>query len=219
MQEQSVEVSTAQVLQILTTEHAALQAVRSSTILEANGRTSLFIGTVSSAVVALAFLGRITEMSREFVFFALILLPSLIFIGVVTFLRCYQVSLEDLISIRGINRIRHYYTELAPSMEAYFIHSNHDDHRGVIHNMGARNMRLQQFLSTAGLVGVITGILTGVFVGLLISVLFGAPLEVCVAVGFLAVIACVYACSQYMKFRWEDMFARLDVKFPTGDET
>lgn len=218
MQEQSVEIGTAQVLQILTTEHAALQAVRSSTVLEANGRTNLFLGTVSSAVVALAFLGRITEMSSEFIFFALILLPSLIFIGVVTFIRCYQVSLEDLISIRGINRIRHYYTELAPTMESYFIHSNHDDHRGVIHNMGARNMRLQQFLTTAGLVGVITGILTGVFVGLAISVLLGVSLAVCIAIGFLAFAACVFACSQYMKFRWEEMFSRLDVKFPTDDE-
>lgn len=219
MQEQSVEIGTAQVLQILTTEHAALQAVRSSTILEANGRTNLFIGTVSSAVVALAFLGRITEMSEEFIFFALILLPSLVFIGLVTFIRCYQVSLEDLISIRGINRIRHYYTELAPSMQAYFIHSNHDDTQGIIHNMGARNMRLQHFLTTAGLVGVITGILSGVFIGLFVSVIFRLSLIVCVAVGFLTFIACVYACSQYMKFRWEEMFSRVDVKFPTQSES
>jgi hypothetical protein len=41
-------------LQALTTEHFTLQTARSATIMETNGRSTLFLSTVSSAVVALA---------------------------------------------------------------------------------------------------------------------------------------------------------------------
>jgi hypothetical protein len=44
-------------LQALTTEHFTLQTARSATIMETNGRSALFLSTVSSAVVALAFIG------------------------------------------------------------------------------------------------------------------------------------------------------------------
>jgi hypothetical protein len=37
----------------LTTEHYTLQAARSSTIIEANGRSSLFLSAVSGALLAL----------------------------------------------------------------------------------------------------------------------------------------------------------------------
>ena len=36
-------------LQILINEHTNLQAMRSATVFEANGRTNLFLGTVSSS--------------------------------------------------------------------------------------------------------------------------------------------------------------------------
>ena len=38
-------------LQALTTEHFTLQTARSATIMESNGRSALFLSTVSSAVV------------------------------------------------------------------------------------------------------------------------------------------------------------------------
>ena len=41
-------------LSALTTEHYTLQAQRSSTIVEANGRSQLFLSAVSGATVALA---------------------------------------------------------------------------------------------------------------------------------------------------------------------
>jgi hypothetical protein len=48
---------TSQLVAIMTTEHYNLQTGRSMTIAEANGRASLFVGAVSSGLVALAFEG------------------------------------------------------------------------------------------------------------------------------------------------------------------
>ncbi len=42
---------------LLTTEHYALQGMRSATIGEANGRASIFLGAVSAGLIALGFQG------------------------------------------------------------------------------------------------------------------------------------------------------------------
>ncbi len=84
-----------QILQVMTTEHFTLQTARASTVAEANGRASLFIGAVSSGVVALAFIGQVSQMGEVFFLFALVLFPSLIFLGFVTFDRVLQTALED----------------------------------------------------------------------------------------------------------------------------
>jgi hypothetical protein len=160
-----------------------LQAARSGTIFEANGRTNLYLGTVSSVVIALAFIGQVSEMNQSFLVFALILLPALIFMGIVTYIRVIQTGWEDGICSRGINRIRHYYLEVAPHMKDYFILSTNDDIQGVLRNMGAQPSRWQVVLSTAGLVSVINSLITAVFVGLLASTLLHPSLGVSVIVG------------------------------------
>ncbi len=48
-----------ELIAIVTTEHYNLQSGRSATIAEANGRATLFVGAVSSALVALALVGQL----------------------------------------------------------------------------------------------------------------------------------------------------------------
>jgi hypothetical protein len=59
-------------LSALTTEQLNLQTARMGTIAEANGRSTLYLGTLSSAVIALAFVG---QLGDTFYLFALTLLP------------------------------------------------------------------------------------------------------------------------------------------------
>jgi hypothetical protein len=218
MNEQPAKAKDSEILQILITEHSNLQVTRSSTIFEANGRTTLFLGTVSSSIVALAFIGQMSEMGQAFFTFALILLPSLIFLGLVTFIRVNQTGIEDMIAARGINRIRHYYTEVAPLIEDYFIMSTHDDMLGYLQNMGGQVSIFQQFVSTAGLVSVINSILTAVFTGLLIFSLLKASLFVCITAGVVVFAASVALYMRYIHRHWEENEAQMTVLFPSENE-
>jgi hypothetical protein len=114
-------------LQVMTTEHAALQAGRSATIFETGGRTAVFLGTVSSTLVALAFVGQISELGTAFFAFALVLLPTLFFLGLVTLEWALQLGIEDYIYAVGVSRIRHFYVEVVPQSERYFVGPTHDD--------------------------------------------------------------------------------------------
>jgi hypothetical protein len=218
MSEESTKGTEAKTLQILITEHTNLQTIRSATVFEANGRTTLFLGAVSSSIVALAFIGQMSSMGSAFYVFALILLPSLIFLGLVTFIRVNQTGIEDMIASRGINRIRHYYTQVAPDTEPYFILSTHDDMLGYVQNFGAQASIFQQFVSTAGLVSVINSILTAVFIGLLIFVLLNGSLLGCIVVGALVLVVSEALYMRFVHEHWKENEKQLKILFPSDPE-
>jgi hypothetical protein len=102
-------------LQIVATEHFTLQGARANTVAETNGRISIFLGTVSSTLIAVAFVGQMSNLGISFQAFALVLLPILLFLGTMTFGRVLQSSIEDYFYLGGINRIHHFYTAAVPS--------------------------------------------------------------------------------------------------------
>ena len=83
---------TSQLVAIMTTEHYTLQTGRSMTIAEATGRASLFVGAVSSRLVALALVGQLSHLGTAFLVFSLVVLPTLLVMGLITFERVLQVA-------------------------------------------------------------------------------------------------------------------------------
>ena len=107
---------TARAIQILTTEHFTLQGARANTVSETNGRIGIFLGTVSSTLIALAFVGQMSSLGMAFQVFTLILLTTLLFLGAATFGRVLESSIEDYFYLGGINRIHHFYAQVAPEV-------------------------------------------------------------------------------------------------------
>ena len=80
----------------VTTEHFTLQGARAATIAESTGRATMFLGAVSGGLVALGLFATATRVGSAFYAFGLIVLPTLAFIGLVTFERVLQSGIEDL---------------------------------------------------------------------------------------------------------------------------
>ena len=102
-----------ELLTALTTEHFTLQGARSQTASESASRASLYILSVSSALVALGFIGQASQIGATFDVFALTVLPTLYVLGVFTFVRVVECGAEDFRYGVAINRIRNYYKQLA----------------------------------------------------------------------------------------------------------
>src|SRR5215471_12975311 len=130
-QQHSLELNS-QLVTMMTTEHYTLQSAQAQEVADINGRNTLYIGAVSSALIALAFIGQISHVGTAFFVFSLVLFPSLFFMGLVTFERAIQSTYAVIVYARGINRIRHLYVEYAPQMQPYFILSSHDDSASVV---------------------------------------------------------------------------------------
>src|SRR5437588_5162790 len=108
-----------QLVSIMTTEHYTLQTGRSITTAETNGRASLFVGAVSSGLIALSFVGQNSHLGTAFFVFSLVVIPTLVFMGLITFERLLQSGSADYTYAHGVNRIRHLYLEYAPQLRPY----------------------------------------------------------------------------------------------------
>ena len=144
-------------LTVLTTEHFTLQGARSGTITESLGRTTIYLGSLSASLVADALVLQGGSAVDDFRLFALVILPALVFLGTVTFVRVLETGIEDAIYAQAINRIRQYYLELAGDDARYFLSGETTTYKGVSrtwacpHPPGARSSasRASSLSSTA----------------------------------------------------------------------
>lgn len=201
-------------LSFLTTEHASLQSARLTCIIELNGRVTGFLAAVSSAIVALAFVGQVTEFDMTFFLFALTLLPALAVLGGITFVRTLQNRIEDSYYARAINRIRHYYFEVAPHARSYLSLPWHDD-LGSLQSMAVHSSRTAPLLTMAGSIGFVNSVLLGVCAGLGAHLLFAWRVFAGTGAG-----AAVFAISLaihywYQRRRWRTVQAGFEDRFPS----
>ena len=174
---------------LLTTEHFTLQGSRASTISESSSRAALYVGALSSSLIALGFLGQASGFDTAFDIFALVVLPTVYLLGLFTHVRVVQSSIEDIFYGCAINRIRGVYRQLAGSEARYFLLGGHDDVYGVLANMGmGKPSRWQLYLTLATMVAVVNSVVGGTTVALAVRAL-GASLVVSVLTGGVALVA------------------------------
>jgi hypothetical protein len=187
-----------QLLTALTTEHFTLQGARAQTIAETSARASVYVFSVSSTLVALGFIAQISEIGDIFNTFALTVLPTLYFLGAVTYVRVVESAAEDYRYGMAINRIRHYYKEIAGDRADLFLLSGHDDPKGVFANMGIPfdNDRTPIFaFSTA--IDVLNSVVGGSAVAIALGALADASLGLAAGVGAAVAIASVLGWITY----------------------
>jgi hypothetical protein len=157
------------ILQFMTTEHFTLQTARAVANAEISSRLQLYLSTLSSTIIALALVAQLSELGVAFRVFALVLLPVVYFLGVVTLGRVLQASAERRIYGQGMNRIRHWYLEVAPQMERYFVLPATDDPWASLAALGIRvqgRAWWEGLMTAPAVIVVINSVLAGVFTGL-----------------------------------------------------
>jgi hypothetical protein len=165
-----------------TTEHFNLQTARAVTVSEANGRASIYLAALSGNLIALAFVGQVSRLGAAFYAFALILLPVLAFVGVVTFVRLVQSSIEDLAFANRIALLRSFYLRIAPELGPYLVVARPSASAPAGEERLAPSTR-QLTLTVAGMVAVVNSVVVAVCAGLLLEVAGVHSLAIPVAVG------------------------------------
>lgn len=183
----------------ITTEHFTLQGARAATIAESTGRASMFLASVSGGLVAWGLVATAAGIGGAFFAFGLVLLPTVAFVGYVTFERTLQSGIEDLGYARRIARLRAYYFDNAPELAPYLL-SVPPERR-----LDAQGLRtgyvLQAFRTVAGMVGVITAVLAGSEGGLAVAAAFDAP-AAALASGCVVALAVLFGLVRYERLEW-----------------
>lgn len=183
---------------LLTTEHYNLQTQRAATIGEANGRASIFIGALSAGLIALGFQG--TGRAAGTVTFQILVLTSLAFLGVVTFLRCVEISIDDWQFAGRITKLRATYIQLVPRLAELLLAATGAEQATAM--LTQRRQPFQMMLSVAGSIGVITSIVIGADAGVAV---YGchAPLVLAILCGAAIGVAAIIASGRFQQNRWK----------------
>ena len=185
---------------LLTTEHYNLQMQRVATISESNGRVSVFLGAVSAGLIALGFESstRGAGSVGRMIFQVLVLTP-LVFLGLVAFVRCLEIAIDDWEFVTRITRLRCTYDQLVPELAPLMSQAVADD--GLVAMLSPRWQPFQKMLSVAGSVAVITSVVVGGDAGVIV---FGVSrlLYLAIAVGAAAGALALGWASWYQWRHW-----------------
>jgi hypothetical protein len=183
----------------LTTEHFTLQGARAMTVAESTGRATMFLSSLSGGLIALGLVATATRLGTAFYAFALVLLPLLAFVGLVSFERTLQSGIEDYVYARRIARLRDYYFDQAPELLPYMLSVPPTEFLPLL---GLPRSRWQGWRSIAGMVAVITAALAGSAAGLLAAVAANHSLAAALPAGAAVGIAILWPLMRRQTAAW-----------------
>lgn len=186
----------------LTAEHYTLQSLRSSTIVEANGRSQLFLSAVSGATVAMALVAQLDTMGETFLVFAFTILPALLALGGTSYIRLADLAVHDAYYARAIGRIRSFYLTIEPEARQYWFISAGDDAHAVMRQAGQRHKRWHHLSHAATAIAAVLAILAGVLAGLALQTLADPGMGWAAVAGLVAAVAVLTILLVDQKRRW-----------------
>jgi hypothetical protein len=191
----------------LTTEHFVLQTAASATIFEAGSRSSLYVLSLSSSLVAIGFA---SQSPAVFMPFIAAVLPAVFLVGIFTIFRLVDITVENMRCLAGIAHIRGYYRALTPEAAMHF-----SAERGRWpETRAASELKLGTtiaFLTTsASVIAFINSFVAGAGVALLLIVSLGTAIAVALLAG--VAIAALIMLGFFAYERWR--FRQLMVVVP-----
>lgn len=189
----------AALMSALTTEHFVLQTASNSTISEAAARSSLYVFSLSSSLVAMGFM---SQSQAAFMPFVAAVLPALFLLGVFTTVRLVDTTLENMQYLAGIARIRSHYRTLSPEAEAWFA-PRHGRWPEAGNEPSLRlGMVFAFFGTTAAMVAFINSVVAGAGIALLADRLLGGGRQgVALACGAVSALALMLLFLFYQRWR------------------
>ncbi|MFE4951805.1 hypothetical protein ACFQ9V_17025 [Leifsonia sp. NPDC056665] len=184
----------------LLTEHFVLESARGITVSESSSRASLYLMTLSSALVAFGFLAA-TPFAAGFL---AVIIPVIVILGVFTYERLVQTSLEDVAALASIQRIRRYYGTLLPGAGRFFPIPPGSAPNELL-EIGQKGYSRGVFFTISSAIAIVNSIVAGVGVALLVYVL-GHSLVAAIVGGLatavvLALIHGAYQENRYLRQR------------------
>jgi hypothetical protein len=170
----------------LTTEQFVLQAARSANVGEMTGRGTIYMGAVSSTLIALGFLAQVVTHLDPFV---AAVLPAVFLLGEFTFAALVRNTLENLVLLAQMQRIRGYYATLVPEADQFFGPAAQQERfSAAMATVGLRARPVGLLFTGASVLAAINSIVGGIGVALLAAKIASLATGAALAIGSTAAV-------------------------------
>jgi len=177
----------------LLTEHFVLESARGITVSESAGRSTLYLTTLSSSLVAFGFLAH-TPFALGYL---ATVLPVVVLLGVFTYERLVETSLEDVVALAAMQRIRRYYGRLLPGADHYFAMPAGRHAANELLDIGRAPSWHRLLFTVSSAVGFANSIVAGAGIAVLVNILWASDLvSIATGVGAASVIAVAHVAHQ-----------------------
>jgi len=197
----------------LVTEHFVLQAARGAMIGEMVGRGSIYLGTVSSALIAFGFIAQ-TEL--RLAPFVAAVLPALFVLGELTFVALLRDSFQNIEFLRRIQKIRGYYRGLLPEAEEFFDPPGRDRETASEMATVGLGRGVALLFTGASVIAAVNSILGGAGLALLLAYTSRLDEAVVATVGVLAAVLLFGLHLAYEHWRGGDVVRLQPGRVPPG---
>ena len=190
----------------LLTEHFVLESARGITVNESSSRASLYLMTLSSSLVAFGFLAQ-TPLAFGFLG---VIIPVVVLLGIFTYERLVETSLEDVVALASIQRIRAYYSTLLPGAEVYFPVPTGRRAPNELLEIGRTWSWRGVLFTTSSAVAVVNSIVAGSGIALAVDLLAFSGTEA-IVIGVIAAVVMIVLHGSYQMRRYrtvQTMMAR-----------
>jgi hypothetical protein len=181
----------------LLTEHFVLESARGITVNESSSRASLYLMTLSSSLVAFGFLSS-TPIAFGFLG---VIIPVVFLLGIFTYERLVETSLEDVVALASIQRIRRYYATILPGADAYFPLPAENRAPNELLEIGRKASWRGILFTTSSAIAVVNSIVAGSGIALALDVLAFTGLQA-ISAGLVAAIAMAFLHGLYQSHRY-----------------
>jgi hypothetical protein len=161
------------------TEHFVTQAARAAIVGEMTGRAMIYMGAVSSSLIAFGFLAPTADLAP----FVAGVLPALLLFGELTFAALLRNTVENVVLLRHMQDIRSFYRALAPDDHNVFDPPHADPaFVAAVGTIGLRHAPAQALFTGASTIAAVNAMIGGVGAALILWYV-GAAVAVAIAVG------------------------------------
>jgi hypothetical protein len=192
------------ILTAVAAEHFAMQGVVSTSVNEQQARASMFLFSVSGALVALGILAQ----SDKFLLFTAAIIPALYLMGLLTTLRLVDVGIESLQSLVTVAKIRKYYRSLGEPAGSLFEEQLGRWPEGELDSGHVIGKILGVLTTAASMIACVNGFIGGAGIAILLYQVARTSLTVSCLVGVLFAIGQIMIVYVYQSWRFK-MIARL----------
>jgi uncharacterized membrane protein YciS (DUF1049 family) len=185
------------ILTALTAEHFVMQGVIGASVNEQQARASMFLFSVSGALVAIG----IVAQSDKFLLFTAAVIPALYVMGLLTILRLVDVGMESLQAEITVAKIRRHYRSLGAPAESLFEEPLGRWPEGKLDSGHVIGEVLGLLTTAASMIACVNGFIGAAGIALLLYHVAQASLAVSTLVGVLFAIGQIVAVYVYQMWR------------------
>ena len=184
----------------LMNEHFVLESARGITVSEASSRAALYLTTLSSSLVAFGFLAQ-TDYALGFL---MVIIPVIFLLGIFTYERLVETSLEDVAALDAIQRIRAVYSTTLPGAAKYFPRPIGPHGPNEMLPIGHRRSWVGVFFTTATAIAVVNSIVAGAGVAIIVVQATAQPRSsILIGLGTAALLAVLH--GLYQEYRYSSL--------------